>query len=77
MKNFKTINQVRNSIDKIDSKLLELIYKRKLLVEEAVRLKKKNQIVDKKRIQEILNELDSESQKKIYQRVLLLKSGRQ
>ena len=64
MKNFKTINQVRNSIDKIDSKLLELIYKRKLLVEEAVRLKKKNQIVDKKRIQEILNELDSESQKK-------------
>ena len=68
MKNFKTINQVRNSIDKIDSKLLELIYKRKLLVEEAVKLKKKNQIVDKKRIQEILNELDSESQKKKFTR---------
>ena len=73
MKNFKTINQVRNSIDKIDSKLLELIYKRKLLVEEAVRLKKKNQIVDKKRIQEILNELDSESQKKNLPEGLIVK----
>tara|TARA_B100000989_G_scaffold272128_1_gene229341 strand:- start:106 stop:396 length:291 start_codon:yes stop_codon:yes gene_type:complete len=64
MKNFKSISQVRTSIDKIDSKLLDLIYKRKLLVEQAVKLKKKSQIVDKKRIQEILDKLELESRKK-------------
>lgn len=63
MKDYKNISEVRDSIDKLDSKLLRLISERKLLVDEAVRLKNKSQIVDKKRIKEILTRLDLKSKK--------------
>jgi len=64
MRKFKTLDEIRVEIDKIDLKILEQISKRKDLVTEVVKLKKRNQIVDEKRIKEILDNLDSESEKK-------------
>ena len=70
MKNSSTeMKLVRKKIDQIDDKLLPLMVKRSKLVEKALRLKKnKTEIVDKKRIEEILkkiskktNELDGNS----------------
>jgi len=64
MRKFKNLEEIRVEIDKIDLKILELISKRKDLVTEVVRLKERDQIVDKKRIEEILRNLDFESEKK-------------
>ena len=70
MKNSSTeMKLVRKKIDQIDDMLLPLMVKRSKLVEKALRLKKnKTEIVDKKRIEEILekiskktNELDGNS----------------
>ena len=70
MKNSSTeMKLVRKKIDQIDDKLLPLMVKRSKLVEKALSLKKnKTEIVDKKRIEEILekiskktNELDGNS----------------
>ena len=48
MKKFNTIEEIRNEIDKLDLKIIELISQRKDLVFEVVKLKKKDQIVDQK-----------------------------
>ena len=58
------INEIRIEIDKIDLKILNLISDRKDLVTQVVKFKNKNQIVDKKRIDEILNKLDTEAKKR-------------
>ena len=58
------INEIRIEIDKIDLKILNLISDRKDLVTQVVKFKKKDQIVDKKRIDEILNKLDIEAKKR-------------
>ena len=64
MKKFNTIEEIRNEIDKLDLKIIELISKRKDLVFEVVKLKKKDQIVDQKRIDHILKKLNLEAKKR-------------
>ncbi len=64
MKKYNHIEEVRQSIDGIDVKILELISDRKKLVEEAVKLKSREQIVDQERIDRILKKLSSEAKKK-------------
>ena len=59
-KNFKNILEVRNSIDKIDEEILDLILKRKELVVEAVKQKNRDQIVDQVRINKIIERLKEE-----------------
>ena len=41
MKKFNTIKEIRNEIDKLDIRIIELISQRKDLVFEVVKLKKK------------------------------------
>ena len=64
MNKFKNIKEIRLEIDKIDLQILDLISARKDLVTNVVKFKKRNQIVDQKRIDEILNRLDKESKKR-------------
>jgi len=64
MKKFNSIEEIRKEIDKIDSRILELISDRKELVVEVVKLKNRDQIIDKERIKEILKKLDIEAEKK-------------
>ena len=61
MKKFESLKELRNDIDDIDLKILDLIQKRKDLVTEVVKLKKRDQIVDQKRIEFILNKLRKEA----------------
>ena len=64
MKN-KKINIIRKKLDRLDLKMLNLIKKRSFLVNKILKQKKyKNQIVDKKRINIILNKIKYQSQKK-------------
>lgn len=56
---FRSISDVRDSIDKLDLEIIELISKRKDLVNEAVKLKTKDQIVDQERIDAIIKRLSS------------------
>ena len=49
MKKFEPLKELRKDIDEIDLKILDLIQKRKDLVTEVVKLKKRDQIVDQKR----------------------------
>lgn len=63
-KNFKNILEVRNSIDKIDAEILDLILKRKELVVEAVKQKNRDQIVDQVRIDKIIERLKEEGNKR-------------
>ena len=65
MKNFKAIEDIRINIDKIDLEILNLIEKRKKLVDRVVKLKTKDEIVDQKRIDNILRKLDEEAKKKM------------
>lgn len=64
MKKFETINEVRELIDSIDDKILNLISERKNLVIEAVKLKSKDQIVDSERIEKIIQKLSKQAVKK-------------
>ena len=64
MKNIKAIEDIRINIDKIDLEILNLIEKRKKLVDRVVKLKTKDEIVDQKRIDSILRKLDEEAKKK-------------
>ena len=64
MSKFKKIQEIRIEIDKIDSKIIDLISARKDLVTKVVKFKEKNQIIDQKRINEILERLDVEAKKK-------------
>ena len=64
MKKFESLEELRKDIDDIDLKILDLIQKRKDLVTEVVKLKKRDQIVDQKRIEFILNKLKDEASKR-------------
>ena len=63
-KKFSNIKEVRNSIDKIDEEILDLISKRKELVVEAVKQKNRDQIVDQVRINNMIDKLKQEGDKK-------------
>ena len=65
--NKSKLSKVRNKLDKLDNKLLNIIKRRTLLVNEVLKLKKyKNEIIDKKRISFILKKIKNKSiQKKI------------
>ena len=63
--NNKKLSKIRKKIDLIDHRLLNLIGKRTKLVDQLMRIKKnKNQIVDKKRINEVLKKIRKQSIKK-------------
>ena len=63
-KNKKKLNIIRVKLDKLDNKLLSLIKKRSNLVKEVLKLKEfKKEIVDKKRINSILNKISKRSKK--------------
>ena len=62
--NKKKLNSIRVKLDKLDNKLLSLIKYRTSLVKEVLKLKKfKNEIVDQKRINFILNKIKAKSVK--------------
>ncbi len=71
MSKFKKIQEIRIEIDKIDSKIIDLISARKDLVTKVVKFKEKNQIIDQKRINEILERLDVEAKKRNVSRQLV------
>ena len=59
------IKKVRRKLDKLDDKMLFIIKKRSLLVDQILSNKtKKNQIVDKKRIKVILKNIRKKSIRK-------------
>ena len=63
-KNKKKLNLLRKSLDKLDTKLLQIIKTRSKLVNEVLKLKEfKNEIVDKKRINFILKKIKGKSKK--------------
>ena len=58
------MKEVREKIDKIDSKILPLMIKRSILVNKALALKtKKSEIVDLRRIRQIKRKISSQSKK--------------
>ena len=60
--NFKKLTKLRKKLDKLDNSFIKLIKKRTLIVKEVLKLKEyKNQIVDKKRIKIILNQIRKKS----------------
>ena len=60
--NKKKLNILRNKLDKIDDRLIDIIKIRTNLVTEVVKLKDyKNQIIDKKRISIILKKIKKKS----------------
>ena len=60
--NKKKLNVIRVKLDKLDNKLLSLIKYRTSLVKEVLKLKEfKKEIVDKKRINFILNKIKNKS----------------
>ena len=63
-KNFKNLNEVRKSIDKVDEQLVKLIAEREFYAKQAVKFKiNKKQIIDKKRINHILKRIKSLSKR--------------
>ena len=57
-----SIKKIREKLDKLDIKLLHIIKKRSILVDQVVKLKKtKKEIVDKKRIDFILKRIKKKS----------------
>ena len=60
----KKLNNLRKKLDYVDNKLLKLLIKRTNLVKHVMSLKEyKNQIVDKKRIAQILKRIKKKSLK--------------
>ena len=60
--NSEEMKRIRKKIDQVDDKLLPLMVKRSKLVEKALSLKKrKTEIVDKKRIDEISKKIVEKS----------------
>ena len=56
------LNKIRVDLDKLDNSLIKIIKKRTNLVKKVLALKeKKNQIVDKKRIETILKNIKKKS----------------
>ena len=63
--NRKKLNVLRKRLDILDNKLLSLISIRSNIVKDVLKLKNhKSEIVDKKRISKILNNIKKKSQKK-------------
>ena len=63
--NRKKLNTLRKRLDILDNKLLSLISIRSNIVKDVLKLKNyKNEIVDKKRIAKILNNIKKKSIKK-------------
>tara|TARA_B100000131_G_C17868271_1_gene513134 strand:- start:1 stop:282 length:282 start_codon:yes stop_codon:yes gene_type:complete len=61
----KKIKKIRKKLDKLDDKMLLIIKKRSLLVDQILSNKtRKNQIIDKKRIKLILKNIRKKSIKK-------------
>ena len=62
--NKKKLDKIRIKLDRLDNELLSLIKKRTYLVEEVLKLKEfKKEIVDKKRINFILDKIHKKSKK--------------
>ena len=60
----KKLNKIRSQLDKLDNSLIKIIKKRTNLVKKVLNLKeKKNQIIDRKRIKIILNNIRKKSLK--------------
>ena len=60
----KKLSKIRSELDKLDNLLIKLIKKRTFLVKKVLLLKeKKSEIVDKKRIKEILLNIKKKSLK--------------
>ena len=60
----KKLSKIRFELDKLDNSLIRLIKKRTNLVKKVLKLKEnKNQIVDHKRINKILNNIKKKSLK--------------
>ena len=61
-KKIKKLKELRKSLDKLDNLFIKLVKKRTAIVKEVLKLKEnKNQIVDKKRIKFILNQIRKKS----------------
>ena len=62
--NKKKLAKLRKSLDKLDNSFIKLIKKRTALVKQVLKLKEnKNQIIDRKRIRFILNQIKKKSLK--------------
>ena len=62
--NKKKLTKLRKSLDKLDNSFIKLIKKRTSLVKQVLNLKEsKNEIIDKKRIKFILNQIRKKSLK--------------
>ena len=62
--NKKKLNFIRSKLDELDESLIKVIKKRTYLVKKVLELKKnKKEIIDKKRINEILKKIKSKSKK--------------
>ena len=60
--NRKKLNYLRKKLDALDNELIKIIKKRTHLVKQVLSLKEfKNQIVDKKRVRRILNNIKKKS----------------
>ena len=60
--NLKKLNKLRKRLDILDNSFIKLIKKRTSLVKQVLLLKKnKNEIIDKKRIKTILNQIRNKS----------------
>ena len=58
----KKLNNIRKKLDKLDNSLINIIKKRTLLVKNVIKLKDyKKEIVDKARINKILNNIKKKS----------------
>ena len=66
MKKFNSLEEIRKEIDEIDIKVFDFICKRKDLVSQVIKFKKKHQIIDEIRIKKILLRLEKEAKKKRY-----------
>ena len=64
MKKNNPKEHIRKEIDELDLKILDLLSKRKVLVSEIVKYKTRDQIIDNKRIEVIMERLKEESKKK-------------
>tara|TARA_B100001013_G_scaffold165131_1_gene98852 strand:- start:334 stop:627 length:294 start_codon:yes stop_codon:yes gene_type:complete len=63
-KKFKNLNDVRKSIDNVDTRLVKLIAERESYAREAVKFKKnKKQIIDRKRINDVLKRIKNLSKR--------------
>ena len=58
----KKLNKIRKRLDKLDNALIKIIKKRSAFVKDVLKLKEyKKEIVDKKRINKILNNVKKKS----------------